>query len=150
MKTKIPVLLLCHGRAHTTTPCTSSNNISCCPTSEIDFKNKTLNLTFLDKDPRAKPHILHDWRKPIGNKFKTKFDIITTMCCDSDMFYNDLLKQIEPNSFINIANSLSDNGIFVMPKYYWMNASVLSQIIKVANLKLIKKYKTFYIMSKHI
>ena len=44
-KTKIPVLLLCHGRNHTTMPCTPSNDISCCPTSEIDFKDKTLKLT---------------------------------------------------------------------------------------------------------
>jgi len=150
-KTKIPVLLLCHGRNHTTMPCTPSNDISCCPTSEIDFKDKTLKLTFLDKDPQADPHILHDFRRKLVNtKLKSKFDIITTMCCDTDMFYDEKQDTIISQCFINIANLLSSNGVFVMPQYYWLNKKILNQIKE--HLQLIKKYKSdydiFYIFSK--
>ena len=150
-KTKIPVLLLCHGRAHTTKPCTPSNDISCCPTSEIDFKDKTLKLTLLDKDPQAKPHILHDFRKKLVNtKLKSQFDIITTMCCDTDMFYDEKQDSIVKQCFINIVKLLSSNGVFVMPQYYWLNKKILNQIKE--HLQLIKKYKSdydiFYIFTK--
>jgi len=149
-KTKIPVLLLCHGRNHTTIPCTPLNDISCCPTSQIDFKDKNFKITLLDKDPQANPHIIHDWRNPINNKLKSKFDIITTMCCNTDMFYDEKHDSIVSQCFINIVNLLTPNGIFVMPQYYWLNKKILNQIK--AHLKLIKKYKSnydiFYIFAK--
>ena len=73
--------------------------------------------------------ILHDFRKKLVNtKLKSKFDIITTMCCDTDMFYDEKQDSIVKQCFINIVNLLSSNGVFVMPQYYWLNKKILNQI----------------------
>ena len=72
--------MLCHGKKH---------GAEMCFTSIVGTKGATL----LDKDAQCKPDILHDIRKTIS--FRKKFDLITTMCCDTDAFFNLETKQIE-------------------------------------------------------
>jgi SAM-dependent methyltransferase len=125
-------LMLCHGRDH------DIKSDSLCYTS---FRNK--KAVYLDKDPTAKPDILHDWTKPI--KFKNKFDIITTMCCDGNVFYDN--NKVVKQTFKNIKQALKPDGIFVLPKYIWLSQEVIEKI----PMKLITSFKnrheTYYIFS---
>jgi hypothetical protein len=129
--------MLCHGKKH---------GQELCFTSIIDPSHATL----LDKDPKCNPHVVHDLRKPIT--FKKKFDLITTMCCDTDAFYSIETKNIVDQSFINIAAALKRpgkgafcsnlGGVFIMPKYFWLNKRVIDQIGR--HLVVVKKFKTEY------
>ncbi len=126
-------LLLCHGHKHK-----DSN----CFTAFVKLKNPIL----LDKQSICNPDIIHDWKQPIT--FSKKFDIITTMCCDTDMFFDGL--NIIPQCFINVQNALSSKGIFVMPVYIWTSDIVLKDIRKYLTFhKTVKdKYDTFHIFKK--
>lgn len=128
------ILVLCHGKKHKT------QDGTLCFTANINISKATL----LDKDKSIHPHILQDWRKPIS--FSTKYDIITTMCCDSDAFYNKQTNRIIAQSFANVAKALKKNGLFIFPKYYWMTSRILKDIQQ--HLHLIKtvqnKHDTFY------
>lgn len=141
-------LVLCHGKKH---------GKDMCFTSIVG--TKLSHTTLLDKDPKCEPHVLQDLRKPIT--FRKKFDLITTMCCDTDAFYSMERKKIEDQSFINIANALNPpeksklctklGGVFIMPKYFWMNKRVLDDIGKYLHVvkKFKTKYHTFYVFAKN-
>lgn len=124
------ILALCHGKINDNLPGSS------CETQFIDITN----ATFLDKNNSCKPHILQDLKKPFSTKIK--YNIITTVCCDSDVFYNDRNKSIEPQTFKNIKFALAKNGLFIIPKYYWINNKNLQDIQ--SYLTFIKKIKTEY------
>jgi hypothetical protein len=116
------ILVLCHGKK-------LNNPTGCsCNTQLITIDN----ATFLDKNPKIKPHILQDIKKPF--KSKKLYDIITTACCDEDVFYDKAKKSIVHQTFVNIKNALKLNGVFIIPRYYWFNKHILSEI---------KKYFTF-------
>lgn len=116
------ILVLCHGKQ-------LDNPIGClCNTSLINIDK----ATFIDKDPKIKPHILQDLKKPF--KLNKKYHIITTACCNGDVFYDEINKTIVKQTFINIKNALLINGVFIIPRYVWFNKHILSEI---------KKYFTF-------
>jgi len=88
----VKILALCHGNKM---PIENSK----CLTSLI-------NLKFIDKNKSYKPDIIQDLKKPFKSKIK-----YTTVCCDSDVFYNEKLKIIENQTFNNIKFALVKNGI---------------------------------------
>ena len=128
------ILALCHGHKH------KYKKYESCNTDIVDISNAVL----LDKDRKCQPDIIQDWLKPI--QFKTKFDIITTKCCDGDVFYDYNTKTIQKQSFVNINKALSKKGIFIMPIYNWLNKKILLEMSQ--HLILQKKFKTFYVFSK--
>lgn len=119
------ILALCHGKKLDNPPGTE------CLTSLVNINS----ATFIDKDKSIKPHILQDLKKPFSTKIK--YDIITTVCCDGDVFYNDKTKYIEEQTFINIKHALKNDGIFILPKYNWLNNKIIKEIQ--IHLKLIRK-----------
>ena len=134
------ILALCHGRKLDNPPGTK------CRTALVNIKN----AVYIDKDKKIKPHILQDLKKPFDSK--KKYDIITTVCCVSDVFFDDKRKCIEQQTFRNISSALEPNGIFIMPKYYWVKKQYLLDIQNF--MMLIKKVKTdhhqFYIFQKKV
>lgn len=132
-------LLLCHGKEY------EKKKKEPCFTSIVGSKN----AVFLDKDPSCRPHILHDIRRPLK---AGKFDLITTMCCDTDAFYSLENKKLEDQAFVNIASALRPGGLFIMPKYFWMNSRVMKEIGKHLRKTGTFKtdYDTFFVFSKHI
>lgn len=112
----VRILALCHGRNLDNPPGTT------CYTSLVSIKS----ATFLDKDKNINPHILQDLNKPFHSKIK--YDVITTVCCDSDAFFDDAIKSIKVQAFKNIASALKVSGVFLFPKYYWVNSKHLSSI----------------------
>lgn len=134
------ILVLCHGRDH------KREKYTMCLTSHIKA-SKVKTSTLLDIDKSCNPDILHDWRKPI--KFTKKYDIITTMCCDSSAFYDNKKNAIINQSFKNVADSLDKNGLFIFPKYNWVTPKILSDIQKYLKLeKTVKnKYDTYFYFS---
>jgi len=134
----IKILALCHGKNLDNPPGGR------CLTAFINIDNAIL----LDKDKLIKPHILQDFKKPFITK--TKYDIITTVCCNSDVFYNDKNKTIEKQTFKNIKGALKQNGLFIFPKYIWVTNKIIKQIQE--NLELVIKInteeETFYVFKK--
>lgn len=134
----IKILALCHGKNLDNPPGAR------CLTAFINIDNAIL----LDKDKLIKPHILQDFKKPFITK--TKYDIITTVCCNSDVFYNDKNKTIEKQTFKNIKAALKQNGLFIFPKYIWVTNKIVKQIQE--NLELVIKInteeETFYVFKK--
>lgn len=124
----VKILALCHGKNLDNPPGTK------CLTSLVNINS----ATFLDKDRLIKPHILQDLKKPFVTKIK--YDIITTVCCDDDVFSDDKSKSIEKQTFINIKSSLRNDGIFILPKYIWLNNKILKEIQ--IHLKFIRKINT--------
>jgi hypothetical protein len=131
----VKILALCHGKKLDNPPGTK------CFTSLININH----ATFIDKDISIKPHILQDLKQPFITKIK--YDIITTVCCNTDVFYNDKSKSIEKQTFKNIKLALKENGIFIFPKYNWLNTKILKEIQNYFKLvkKFITNYETFYI-----
>jgi len=70
------ILVLCHGNK------TIRKYAETCNTSVVDISKADL----LDMDPKCKPDILHDLRKPLD--IRKRYDIITTMCCDTSAFFD--------------------------------------------------------------
>lgn len=134
----VKILALCHGKNLDNPPGTK------CLTSLVNINS----ATFLDRDKLIKPHILQDLKKPFVTKIK--YDIITTVCCDGDVFYDDKTKSIVDQTFNNIKNALKNGGVFILPKYNWLNNKVLKEIQ--IHLKHIRKInsesETFYIFRK--
>lgn len=134
----VKILALCHGKNPDNPPGTK------CYTQYININKATL----LDKNTLIKPDILQDLKKPFTTK--QKYDIITTVCCDTNAFYNDKTKTIEKQTFQNIKLSLKKEGLFIFPKYYWVNTKIIKEIELYFTLE--KKFKegieTFYIFKK--
>jgi hypothetical protein len=124
-------LMLCHGRQH------DIESDSLCYTS---YRNK--KAIYLDRDSKTKPDILHDWTKPIN--LKNEYDIITTMCCDGDVFFDDN-KKIVKQTFKNIKNALKPDGIFVIPEYNWLSKEVIKKIPMKLVTSFSNKRETYYI-----
>jgi hypothetical protein len=134
------ILVLCHGK--------KLNNPSgtYCSTQLINIDK----ATFIDKDSKIKPHILQNLKtKFVLNK---KYDIITTACCDGDVFYNSNTDAIVDQTFKNVKLHLKQNGVFIFPKYDWYNKHILLQIEKYFNLTktIKKKTETLFIFKNNL
>lgn len=108
----VRILALCHGHE----PNNPTKTI--CNTSLVDISK----AVFLDKDKRIKPDILCDFKKPFF--IRKRLDIITTVCCDTDLFYDLDTKQLEIQTLLNIVSLLKPHGIFIIPQYTWLNRKV--------------------------
>jgi hypothetical protein len=113
------LLLLCHGAKHDLTKCKS--NI-------IPITVKSVRVfTLLDLKSNSEPDIIQDWKKILPNKLHEKFDVISTMCCDGDLFI-DKKGGFVDQSFQNIIVSLKRGGFFIMDG------------LAVSNIKQLSKY----------
>jgi hypothetical protein len=134
------ILALCHGRSLNNPQGTK------CMTSLVDIKF----ATYLDKNASIKPHVLQDFKKPFSPD--KRYDIITTVCCDGNIFFNEKRKTIETQPFKNIACALKPNGLFIFPKYDWVDKKCLLEIEKYITLvkKVESKHHAFYLFKSKI
>lgn len=97
--------MLCHGTTHSLHP------ESCV----LPLTPKAIrSMTFLDKDPSCKPDILYDWKKTVPERMHGKYDVITSICSDADLFIDHDNMGFVEQSFKNVIACLKPGGYFVM------------------------------------
>ena len=128
------VLVLCHGKTHVA----HRDPEYACFTPLVP-KPVVARATLLDVDATCKPTVVHDWRKPF--RTRAKYDVVTTACCDSDVFYDASRGAIVDQSFANVDAALGPRGVFILPKYHWLDRHVLDSI-KARHLTYLRSVKT--------
>lgn len=111
------ILMLCHGIKHILRK--EDTLIPVTPKSIRD-------ITFLDKDEDCEPDILHDWRHPISDQLHNRWDIVTSVCADGDLFIRD--GGLDGTCIRNVINVLKPGGFFIM------------EPLVISNIKLITNY----------
>jgi hypothetical protein len=98
------ILVICHGTKHTFDGC--YNNI-------LPITAKSIrNMTFLDIKEEVEPDIVANWKENIPIKLYNKFDLLSSICGDGDLFITNT--GFNEKSFDNLIKVLKHKGYFIM------------------------------------
>lgn len=102
------LLLLCH---------TTQDIIGHCDTTGIPLSIDTLQLsTTMDMDRSGRPEHVVDITRPLPSgkqHLRRRFNVITTVCCPSDVFIEEEGQGLVLQSWENIAYMLQQGGYFI-------------------------------------